>query len=491
MKIVFLSGPYENLGIEYLSASLKSAGFETDIVIDPCLFSEPGFIQSDFLSRAFSLRRRVFEELARAKPEMVCISAMTDTYQWALSWAREIKSRLSVPIVLGGIHATCSPEAVMKEECFDYLCVGEGEAAIVELAQAVRQKRETSGIANIWFRLDGKIIGCAPRPPAAPDSLPLPDKELYRSRYPFFKGQYLIGASRGCALSCSYCCNSVYAEIYKGSSPLRLRTVDNVLAELSAERPSFVHFTDEALNFDSGWFLELLEKYRRQSLPPFSCYLFPDLVDGKQAAALKKAGCVKAQLGVQIADDEKRFRVLNRPSRLERIANALDCLGKAGVYTVCDSLLGIPDETEEEISALCRFYLAHKPDANEVFFLACYPKTPITRWAAEKGFISAPEISAVEKGLRSGGIIRPPSGLKPFSAKMALFISAIPLLPRRFSEFVLSKRLYRFSPAGLGVCARIILRLFKHPRHDFYVSEFVKRYAYFCLLKIRLSLRFG
>ncbi|MCM8782108.1 MAG: hypothetical protein NC828_03560, partial [Candidatus Omnitrophica bacterium] len=45
-KIAFIYPAYENLGIEYLSASLKESGFDTRLFLDPILFLESGFIKS-------------------------------------------------------------------------------------------------------------------------------------------------------------------------------------------------------------------------------------------------------------------------------------------------------------------------------------------------------------------------------------------------------------------------------------------------------------
>ena len=105
---------------------------------------------------------------------MLCISVTTDYHAWAKAWAAEVKRRIDVPVVFGGIHPTSVPEKVALEECVDYVCVGEGDEALVELAVALRDGADASRIPNIWLRREGKVVSNPTRPPVADmDALPV------------------------------------------------------------------------------------------------------------------------------------------------------------------------------------------------------------------------------------------------------------------------------------------------------------------------------
>ena len=56
--------------------------------------------------------------------------------------AKKIKRELNVPIIVGGIHATALPEVLIKEDCFDMLCIGEGEEAMAELLEKMEKKED-------------------------------------------------------------------------------------------------------------------------------------------------------------------------------------------------------------------------------------------------------------------------------------------------------------------------------------------------------------
>jgi len=486
VKILFLHNGYESLGIEYLSASLKAAGFETALVIDPRLFDEAGFWHSKTLARAFSFREQALRQAEKYGPDVVAFSVFTDTFPWAVSMAREIKKRTGAKIVFGGIHASSAPEAALAEDCVDFVCLGEGDRALPALAKAL-ETGSPALPAGILARREGGIIkGPPPVPPADLDALPFPDKALFRGAAPLFSRGYLLSTSRGCPHACAYCCNSVYSALYRGSGvpSLRRRSPENVLRELEAatsgRSPGFLHFTDEVFNSDYAWLENFLPLYKKRIGLPFSCYAFPDDRLAAFAAQLAEAGCFKVQLGVQRFDEGKRAGLLNRRSSNAAIAAALAALKKAGVYSVCDNILGLPDETPDELDALLRFYHDNTPDAAEVFFLKYYPGTPLFEKAVGEGLLTSEEAALIRAGLGRGGIIK---GGGDAAERCLAPLLLFPLLPRFLRSFLLEKRRYLRFPRPGNIALRTLARLLRRPRHDFHTEQFARTYLHFALRK--------
>jgi radical SAM superfamily enzyme YgiQ (UPF0313 family) len=476
MKILFVHNGYESLGIEYLSASLKAAGHETSLVIDPCLFDEAGFWRVPALARLFSFREDSLRRARELKPDLAAFSVFTDTLPWALAMAREIKKRTGAKVIFGGIHPSSAPEAALSEDCVDFVCLGEGDLALPALA--ARLEKGGPLPPGIWAKENGAIIkGPPPAPPADLDALPPPDKALFREASPVFSSGYLISSSRGCPHACAYCCNSVYRELYKASGvpALRRRSPENVISELEAaarEKPGFVHFTDEVFNSDYTWLKKFLPLYAEKVRLPFSCFVFPDARLPGAAAALAEAGCFKAQLGVQRFDEAGRAALLGRRAANSDIAAAVQALRGTGIYVTCDNILDLPDESERELSALADFYAANTPDHNEVFFLRLYPGTPLAAGAGP--FRRAP-----------GGLMRP-AGYSPLPpARQRAFFTLLTLLPRlpRFSRRFFSARPGLFAFSG-GNPLRVLARLLSRPRRDFHTERFLRLYRSFILSKI-------
>jgi len=152
-----------NFGIVFISAVLKKHGHDTKLInLNEKLAKLPDDKEI----------QRIIEEY---KPQLIGFSAVTTQYQYALKIAKFIKGFCDIPIVCGGIHATMVPEEVIREDCFDYVCVGEGEEAILELAANIEKRVDTTHIANIWAKDNGKVVSNNVR--SLPDLAELPRKD--------------------------------------------------------------------------------------------------------------------------------------------------------------------------------------------------------------------------------------------------------------------------------------------------------------------------
>lgn len=476
MKVVFIHNGYESLGIEHLSASLKKAGHETALVIDPCLFDEAGFWRIPPLARLFSFREDVLLRAAELKPDIAAFSVFTDTLPWALDLARGIKERTGAKIIFGGIHPSSAPDEVIAEAAVDFICLGEGDLALPALAGYLEKGGDLP--AGIWAKESGVIIkGPPPVPPADLNALPVADKDLFPMAAPVFSTGYLASTSRGCPHACSYCCNSVYRELYRHSGVpcLRRRGIGDVISELEAAKardPGFVHFTDEVFNSDNAWLERFLPLYKSRVGLSFSCFAFPDGRLAALAPALAAAGCFKVQLGVQRFDEKRREELMGRRASNADISASIAALKKAGIYVTCDNILDLPDESEQELSALAAFYADSTPDHNEVFFLRLYPGTPL---ASRCGGADGAE----------GGLMKP-AGHSPLSRRrLRAFFTLLTLLPRlpSFTRAFFARHPGLFSFPG-SLALRILARILRRPGRDFHTMRFTRLYARFILAKI-------
>ena len=107
------------------------------------------------------------------EPDLIGLSAVSLTYLMGIDLLKKLKKNdIKIPTIVGGIHATVSPEEVINEDCVNYICVGEGEQALVELCESLRDKKDTKGIKNIWAKKNGQIYRNELRLPIDINSLP-------------------------------------------------------------------------------------------------------------------------------------------------------------------------------------------------------------------------------------------------------------------------------------------------------------------------------
>src|SRR3989338_248259 len=152
-----------NFAIVFISAVLKKHGHDTKLInLNEKLAKLPDDKEI----------QRIIEEYRQG---LIGFSSVTTQYQYALKIAKFIKGFCDIPIVCGGIHATMVPEEVIREECFDYVCVGEGEEAVLELVTKLEEGADTRRIANIWSKDNGKVISNNVRALPKLDELPRKD----------------------------------------------------------------------------------------------------------------------------------------------------------------------------------------------------------------------------------------------------------------------------------------------------------------------------
>src|SRR5438128_104846 len=182
MKIVFVALGQEQLGISILSAVLRRAGHETRLVFDPALFHDRYYFEVPILRDIFNRDHDTVKRIVAEAPDLLAFSVLTLTYDWAIDIARRVKELTGVPVIFGGVHPSGVPEVCLENDCVDYVCVGEGEEAIVRLCDALAggSSRPATPIPNLWWRDGDRIV----RGPASSfdqnlDALPFWDKELW------------------------------------------------------------------------------------------------------------------------------------------------------------------------------------------------------------------------------------------------------------------------------------------------------------------------
>ena len=277
----------------YLSSALKKNGYSCAAAIGR------------------NYQRDIFPRVTAEKPEIIGISVMTFSQDWALAIAHKLKKDFPyVKIVFGGPHPTYFHEFIHENDV-DIMVTGEGEEAFLELVDALANNRKISSISNVHCKVDGKVF-CNPVRPVVEDidEIEFPDRELYLP-YSWRVGhkdfQYVL-TSRGCPFNCTYCYNNAAADYYGGKkSFVRLRSLDNVFLELKYIRdtisPKKIGFSDDFLGSGKKeWIESFLHRYKEEIRVPFNvCFRANSLAsDAKLSRLLKEAGCFQVGIGFRM-----------------------------------------------------------------------------------------------------------------------------------------------------------------------------------------------
>lgn len=494
MKIAFVHLGRENLGIEYLSAVLKKAGHKTNLISDPGLFSrEDNVFYTPFLEKIFEKRDWILKGILESKPDLIAFSVYTSTYKWACSVAKDIKEVTDVPIIFGGIHPTLLPEKVIANYFVDYVVVGEGEDALLELVESLSSNKINHSINNVWLKDKGKVISNRVRPPINNlDSLPLPDKELFEKDVRY-RDDYMIMTARGCIFGCSFCCESYLNKLYNDKY-FRRRSIDSVMEELRRMKDKYnfkeVMFFDSILFTDKKWLKELAVRFKKEIGVPFRCTGHVKCFDWDIGKIMKENGCYCIDFGVESLDKFTRENILNRFESQEQIKNAFNICERLGLRYDVDLMFGLPGETEEKYVLPIDFF-KHSKHLNRLkcYNLTYYPKIEITNIARNDMLLSEREIKEIEDG-RIGDWFHldflKDTKTKRLKDNFQVFYKIFPILPKSWISYIIRHKLYRkfyIIPSPVLIILQLIIAI-RHKDYRFiiyplnYLHHLKKRLRY-------------
>ena len=422
MKVLFIHGDLcgqagFNHGIAHLSAALKEAGHQA-LVITANKAPAGALTDDELLTR-----------INAEKPGLVGFSAGGRLDQ-AIDLAKKVRRAFPhIPRIVGGAYATADPRGALAAGVFDYACVGEGEEALVELAEALAAGREATGIAGIWTWRDGAVLEGAPRGPV--DLLKLPPKDYgicdFQAAIDESNGWAGLQASRGRpAVGAGVSGGGCWAE--GAARQVRWYPVASVIDDVRHILGNYTNvrgfqFEDEILTLDKKHLRELVAMYRQVTQLPFTCNSHVKCFDAETARILADGGCrtVSFELGAGAA------RVRAQETHCEmtdaEIDAAFGSAGAAGLHTSAAVVVGALGETVIEMDETVRLVGRIAPGR--------------FRWTVHDGG----ECADAAKGARGGGAARLKRELqvKKLSAAYPWYVnarSADPLVRRLYSRLI-------------------------------------------------------
>ncbi|MEW6201909.1 MAG: radical SAM protein [bacterium] len=464
MRITFVHMGAESLGVEYLSSVLKGRGHNVELLFDPAPFAGRLTVESPLLARLTDLRSKILRRLQTSPPDIIGLTALTDTFPWTAALAREIKNRVretedgrretgerhNIPILFGGVHTTLCPRAVLEMEAVDLILVGEGEVSLPELFDNLQNGKSEKELPEGIYTNSHLNRPNFPGSPIVTnlDEIPFPDKSIFYSKIPVLEEHYMIISGRGCPFRCTFCCSDALKAVTGGKTYLRRRSVENVIEELriykERGRMKLVVFRDDVFTINTGWLEDFRRRYRDEIGIPFFCYTYPGTLNEVHADLLRDAGCAFVTMGVQSADEATRREILRRVHSNETVLRTARLLTERGIKLSIDHIIGIPGEMFQHLEDAARFYNEIRPHRILVFWMTYYPCTEILSTARRQGILHADDLRRAEMGSipfrNLGGMVRERRAAR---LQFMLLFALLPLLPRSIATFFINKKLYR------------------------------------------------
>lgn len=414
MKVLFYYRGIENLGIGYLMSMLKCHGHEVKLIFDPGLDNNLYF-KAPYL-KWLNNHSKMVDDAREFAPGLIAIGALTNLWSYAGEMAHRLKEATGAPIVVGGHHAQTLPDYVLQHPAVDFVCTGEGENPLLELADKLDAREDVTNIRGTWAKKNGQVF----RNEMANleedlDRFPFPEKEAWVEHG--CVGTHLeIFTGRGCPFKCTFCNIHYQAEIFKGyGSFVRKRSVECVIQELreyvGKYRPTYLMIHDDNFTATSKWAKAFCEAYKAEFDIPWFCFGYPTTIKEDLIRKMKEAHCHTIFMGVDSGSEEVRRVLMERPMKDELIYKAAGIIQDAGINLHLSAIYGVPGETEEQMWQTLEMMEKIKPAQSSSYIFYPFPKTKLHDKAVAMGYLDEAGQERVRNGESSyhiGSILNHP-----------------------------------------------------------------------------------
>lgn len=356
-----------NLGLGYLSSSLKKAGLNVECrVVD----------------------RYILEELEDWSPDLVGITSVTEHYDLASKYASMAKWA-GTPVIVGGIHISALPKNLTM--AMDVGVLDEGESTIVDLVRLLLEEGEfsSSGLSRIkgivYHNGDG-LATTERRELVQPlDNIDFPDRSILKVGT--FTSMF---SSRGCPYKCTFCSSTRFwnkARFF--SAEYVVQEIEILYKDYGVRR---INFLDDLFIADRPRLIKIQELLAKKNLLgkiTFGGNVRSNLVTEELCHILKLMSFTGVGMGLE-SGCQATLEYLKGKGNItvENHVRAINLLRAHGLNPYCSFIIGSPKEDKESILKTIKFIKDNRIRGFDIFVLTPWPGTPVWDYAKSRGLVS-------------------------------------------------------------------------------------------------------
>jgi radical SAM superfamily enzyme YgiQ (UPF0313 family) len=324
--------PAVPISLAYIGAFLKEKGFQVKIV-------------NIGENTPFSLHM-LYSIINDFKPRLVGFSTYQRNILYVIGIARFIKSvDPKIKIAIGGPQATFMPSSALESiRCIDFICRDEGEIALLNIAEAIRDEREDNVIPGSSCRCDDHLFYDG-------DEI-IPFKKLDRYPSPYFQDdlidfsnleEAIMFTSRGCPYGCIFCYTP---NAFKRK--VRFHSIERVIEEIEWVYKKGIKkfwFADPSFSINIERVDRLMEEIiQREINAQIWLETRVDLINDELLKKMRHAGVYLIAYGLESAS-ENVLNYLNKNLSLHDMQRAIRLTQKYEIDVELFTQYGLPNET--------------------------------------------------------------------------------------------------------------------------------------------------
>jgi radical SAM superfamily enzyme YgiQ (UPF0313 family) len=301
--------------------------------------------------------------------DIVAFSCTSPVFRHALKLAAAIKAlNPSVRSIFGGFHPSALPEDCLTEDVVDQVVVGEGENAFLKILDGDRSPvvygDGFTGLDDIF-----------------------PNRDLIQNRRTVDLCERQTGRRttsfqtvRVCPFRCAFCAERIVTGVFNPKiNPVRERDPKHLLEEIAwiAKKYSldYFKFTDATWNTSIQKVIAFCEeKIRRNLSLPWEANIHAAFANKDMLKLMKAAGCYQINVGCE-SGSQAILNDMRKGLTVEKIRQVFRWGREIGLERRGYFLLGMPNETAEDIHLTEKLVEEIQPDVFGITLLCPYPGT--------------------------------------------------------------------------------------------------------------------
>ncbi|OGT84932.1 MAG: hypothetical protein A3G96_02050 [Gammaproteobacteria bacterium RIFCSPLOWO2_12_FULL_52_10] len=406
-------------GIGILSASLKNADFDVRL-FDTTFFRTAERTGDEARTVALQVKKTNFKDFGiepdegdvvdefvkvveSYQPDLIGLSCIEVTWPLGLELLKAVR-HTGIPTIVGGAYATFGADIIIWQPAVDMVCIGEGELALTELCNKMRDGDDITAIRNIWIKQDNLLFKNPIRSGINMKDLPYQDWDIYDKRR-FLKpmgGKISVTGTfemnRGCPYTCTFCINSGFHSLYENAGGYYReqeipRLIDEMLEKKEKYNLSFVYLVAESFLTTTRKRVEQFGRLYPQVGLPFWVEARPESISKEKVDMLSDCGCEGISVGVESGNEELRVKTLGRNLSNARIIEAFDVLSNSDIRVSANNIIGFPEETRAMIFDTIELDRRIDVQGVMVSFFSPYRGCTLREVCETKGYIKKEDIA--------------------------------------------------------------------------------------------------
>jgi radical SAM superfamily enzyme YgiQ (UPF0313 family) len=371
------------LGLMYLASYLRAHSPHEPVIYD----MRPAYRRLDL----------VRDVLLRHRPDVVAISAQSPEAPVMHRVAEMVKEfNPETPVVVGGVHATAyAAETMRGDPAIDFVIPGEGEITFCALTRALLEGGDPTSVDGIVHRAGGEPTWTPARPVAGdPDTIPYPawdliDLDVY-GRLPRIGMIYahprymMMETARACPFDCAWCHKTAGRQHRMHSAEYVVGEFEELVGRHGVGEVTII---DDMFNFSIDRVNAIFEGLLRQGIRvPIAVVngLRADLLPDETLALMRRAGVYRVMFAIETATPRLQ-KLMRKNLGLDKARHAIDTAHRLGFLIHGNFIIGLPDETEAEVTATVDFAVQSKMDTIGLYRATPYKNCDLYEIALAQG----------------------------------------------------------------------------------------------------------